>query len=167
MGEKNLHRDRRLPSKPSRKMQIRGQRQNRLMEVIDRETRRGKVDLFRGRIEQILDQASQNDGLTKTQYKIWKVEEGLDTRLFERWRILSGRIKERAGVWKIPPITLDRTRCATAPNRGPKRTHTKREGGNNVTHGGRATRRGQFPRRTKGKQEREQEPKEQGAKRIQ
>ena len=38
-------------------------------EVLDRETEQGKVDLHHGRIEQILDQAAENAGLPKAQYR--------------------------------------------------------------------------------------------------
>ena len=42
------------------------------MQVLDRETGHGGVDLPHGRIEQILDQAATDAGLRKTQYKLWE-----------------------------------------------------------------------------------------------
>ena len=66
------------------------------MEVLDIESGQGKVDLFHGRIDHILDDAAKNAGLTKTQYKCWKKEEGIGKRVCAIERSKSRRIKESA-----------------------------------------------------------------------
>ena len=50
-------------------IQIIGQEQKKLTDVLYLETGKGEVGRFHGRIEQILDRSAKNAGLTKTQYK--------------------------------------------------------------------------------------------------
>ena len=82
-------------------MQIQWKEQKQITEVLDGETGQGEADLFRGRIEHILDNAARNAGLATTQSKCWKKEEeGIDARVLTRGRIKSERIKESGGAGK-------------------------------------------------------------------
>ena len=46
------------------------------MVILDEETGPGKVDLSHGRIEQLIEQASENDGRAETQYMDLGVQKG-------------------------------------------------------------------------------------------
>ena len=55
----------------------------------------GKVELYHGKIEGIIDKAANNAGLTRTQFKRWQKAGNIDTRTFPRGGRKSKRRKER------------------------------------------------------------------------
>ena len=104
----------------------------KLTEVLDRETGQGKVVLFHGRIEQIIDQAAKNAALAKTQYKFRKKAGRIDTRVFARGRSKSKRVKESSGRRKD---TTDKI----GQNATPDNVEQRKQGARKKSEGGKTT----------------------------